>query len=838
MAETRRDRRAPVSLKVRFKSATVEQFLDQYSNDISKRGIFIKSRQPMDVGTLMKFEFQLKDETRIIQGIGRVVWKRTSDDAADTPSAPGMGIKFIKMDAASRRFVQEIVDKREGQPGRFDEGMATKTAGGGSFFPPGASEPPPPEDATSIRHASEFLAEALSKANAATAKQAEQGAKKAREATARVQAHREAVDAARRAREDGTGSITTERGKRDPLRTVATALPGPATIPVQDAPRFAERTAAPSQPPSTPPKKRQTAADILKGVEVIPPKKQRDDTAELFLRRATVAPPGEDDEFAEAERIELAHATKPRSRWTDPAARLKRSSAPIDDDDYLPVAKPKDLISTPAAKLDSLNETKLGVGPAPYDDDAETVVANSDKMTELIESARVAAAAQDELNGDTVADDLVERATASLVNDGDLKADSGPPTEKADALATGLMGLLDTSDEDAPSYEDAETEVANIETLLADAKGTTDVVAAGTAALDAEEVKTDAVKADVISKAPAKVEDATKKVSEVTETAAAPIVAPPEEEETGGGWIKWLLLVAAIGLAFLAWTKMNTQTVSPAIEPSRQISAIGASVTDAVDEVGEAVEEGATEAVTAVGEAAEAGAEAAEEAVAAVGEATEEAGAEEAGAAVEAMADEVVAEAPTEVEPAPDVEMVNVQIASTPTGASLTVNGQDVGRSPTVLELPISQVARVIVDADGYAAEEHTITPRANQNNRLAVRLDALPFILEVQTTPGDARVMAYRSAFTAPGEIRLRPFARYVPIIITKNGYQRVRQRILKEQFEERDGAMRYRLVVELEERVVRRRTRPTTTGTTGGMTTSMTTSMTTMTTLPDNPF
>src|SRR5690606_37793491 len=52
MADTRKDKRAPISLKVRFKSATLDEFIEQYSADISRGGIFIKSKSPMSVGTL------------------------------------------------------------------------------------------------------------------------------------------------------------------------------------------------------------------------------------------------------------------------------------------------------------------------------------------------------------------------------------------------------------------------------------------------------------------------------------------------------------------------------------------------------------------------------------------------------------------------------------------------------------------------------------------------------------------------------------------------------------------------------------------------------------------
>src|SRR6187397_319293 len=120
MADTRKDKRAPISLKVRFKSATVDEFIEQYSLDISKGGIFIKSKTPMSIGTLLKFEFRLKDESRLIHGVGRVVWKRDDGDPAAKP--PGMGIKFIKMDPESRALVESMVGKRGDSPGRYEEG--------------------------------------------------------------------------------------------------------------------------------------------------------------------------------------------------------------------------------------------------------------------------------------------------------------------------------------------------------------------------------------------------------------------------------------------------------------------------------------------------------------------------------------------------------------------------------------------------------------------------------------------------------------------------------------------------------------------------------------------
>src|SRR5690348_16565205 len=75
--ETRKDPRAKVlSMTVRYKSATLDEFIEHHSHDISRGGMFIKTPAPFPGGTLLKFEVRIADEQKVVQGVGRVVWKR------------------------------------------------------------------------------------------------------------------------------------------------------------------------------------------------------------------------------------------------------------------------------------------------------------------------------------------------------------------------------------------------------------------------------------------------------------------------------------------------------------------------------------------------------------------------------------------------------------------------------------------------------------------------------------------------------------------------------------------------------------------------------------------
>lgn len=186
MADARKDKRTLLSLKIRYKSATLEDFIERYSSDISQGGVFIKAKKPLDVGTLLKFEFLLQDQSSLIHGVGRVVWRREPADAdADNPA--GMGIKFIKMDPQSRSLVQRICEGRDA-PGVFEQGSQ-----------PPAREPsltpiatPVPDDRTKVRHVSEFLASAFEEGGAAeeTTNEARAGARRARQQSQNIGAKR------------------------------------------------------------------------------------------------------------------------------------------------------------------------------------------------------------------------------------------------------------------------------------------------------------------------------------------------------------------------------------------------------------------------------------------------------------------------------------------------------------------------------------------------------------------------------------------------------------------------------------------------------------------------
>jgi len=152
---TRREPRAKVlSMTVRYRSATLGEFIEHHSYDVSRGGMFIKTPSPFPAGTLLKFEVKIAEEQRLMQGVGRVVWKREGDQAGENAPA-GMGIKFIKIDEASHAVIERLVENRgHGGPSAFDQSAPAGGPKSLRMFPEhtpasppveGGEAPPPPD---------------------------------------------------------------------------------------------------------------------------------------------------------------------------------------------------------------------------------------------------------------------------------------------------------------------------------------------------------------------------------------------------------------------------------------------------------------------------------------------------------------------------------------------------------------------------------------------------------------------------------------------------------------------------------------------------------------------
>jgi uncharacterized protein (TIGR02266 family) len=122
---TRQGKRTPVTLKIKFKSETLEQFIERYAVDVSQGGIFIRTKEPLAVGTQMKFEFQLRDASPLIAGEGTVVWTRENDPSRPA-IAPGMGVRFDRLAEGSQGVLEKILAEKAKQAPQRTQAESSK----------------------------------------------------------------------------------------------------------------------------------------------------------------------------------------------------------------------------------------------------------------------------------------------------------------------------------------------------------------------------------------------------------------------------------------------------------------------------------------------------------------------------------------------------------------------------------------------------------------------------------------------------------------------------------------------------------------------------------------
>ncbi|HSN99549.1 MAG TPA: PilZ domain-containing protein [Candidatus Nanopelagicales bacterium] len=99
----RKDER--VTINKEFES--YDAFISEYVTNISRTGVFIRSRSPLTVGTKVNLRFTvIMDDIETIEGIGEVV--RVHDDP------PGMGVVFTELSSYSKGLIDKLLTSPRG----------------------------------------------------------------------------------------------------------------------------------------------------------------------------------------------------------------------------------------------------------------------------------------------------------------------------------------------------------------------------------------------------------------------------------------------------------------------------------------------------------------------------------------------------------------------------------------------------------------------------------------------------------------------------------------------------------------------------------------------------
>ena len=97
----RKDNR--VTINKEFES--YEAFISEYVTNISRTGVFVRSKSPLPIGTQVNLRFTvIMDDIETIEGVGEVVRVEASP--------PGMGVVFRELSAYSKGLIEKLLVQR------------------------------------------------------------------------------------------------------------------------------------------------------------------------------------------------------------------------------------------------------------------------------------------------------------------------------------------------------------------------------------------------------------------------------------------------------------------------------------------------------------------------------------------------------------------------------------------------------------------------------------------------------------------------------------------------------------------------------------------------------
>ena len=105
----RQSDRLPHEILVAYR--TVAGFMTDWAVNISKGGLFVNTRSPLDVGSEVKLILSLPDGNSSFDLLGRVSWVNPPGTSGGPGAAPGMGIEFLDVDAEKKARLEAFVQK-------------------------------------------------------------------------------------------------------------------------------------------------------------------------------------------------------------------------------------------------------------------------------------------------------------------------------------------------------------------------------------------------------------------------------------------------------------------------------------------------------------------------------------------------------------------------------------------------------------------------------------------------------------------------------------------------------------------------------------------------------
>lgn len=126
--EDREGSRLPFRLKVDYR--TVDEFIIEYTENISRGGAFIRTRRPLQPGTRLQIEINIAGVPVFMKMRGKVAWINPPIGTMHRPDLPtGMGVHLIFPDESTRLMMEALVERLEQEPSEHKRDISPEYLG-------------------------------------------------------------------------------------------------------------------------------------------------------------------------------------------------------------------------------------------------------------------------------------------------------------------------------------------------------------------------------------------------------------------------------------------------------------------------------------------------------------------------------------------------------------------------------------------------------------------------------------------------------------------------------------------------------------------------------------
>ena len=114
--------RIKAKLKVRFRDVTA--FISEYTHNISKGGIFVRTHKPCEIGSLVQVILIMPETEKEIPALGSVMHVVSPENATDAKPA-GMGIELKKIAPEDQKVIEDFIRDKLAQD-QYADGLGRR----------------------------------------------------------------------------------------------------------------------------------------------------------------------------------------------------------------------------------------------------------------------------------------------------------------------------------------------------------------------------------------------------------------------------------------------------------------------------------------------------------------------------------------------------------------------------------------------------------------------------------------------------------------------------------------------------------------------------------------